>query len=129
MSNVRPVKYKNIDSALHNFGHSFVSLMNYVDDEYICDLLSAAARSAPDREVRIDFSASALPTESPPQLVKSFEYWKAWLPRLLESQNVQPQSVGPVLLRYRLTRMGREVIVEATDDRGQPHKVFVEHGL
>ena len=128
-SNVRPVKYKNIDSALHNFGHSFVSLMNYVDDEYICDLLAAAAKSSPEREVRIDLSAPSLPAGNAPQLVKSFEYWKAWLPRLLESQNVHPKSVGPVVLRYRITRMGREVIVEATDDRGHIHKVFVEHGL
>jgi len=119
------MKYKNIDSALRNFGHSFVSLMNYVDGEYICDELLAAARSATNNEIRIDFSASAPPLGSSDQLAKSFDHWKAWLPKLLESQNVLPHSVGAVLLRYRLTRMGREVIVEATDDRGQPHKVFV----
>jgi len=99
--------------------------MNYVDDEYICDQLFAAARAAADKEVRIDFSASAPPAGSSAQLAKSFDHWKAWLPKLLESQNVQPQSIGSVLFRYRLTRMGREVIVETTDDRGQPHKVFV----
>jgi len=29
------MKYKNIDSALHNFGHSFMSGMNYVDDDHV----------------------------------------------------------------------------------------------
>jgi hypothetical protein len=125
------VKYKHIDSALHNFGHSFVSLMNYVDDEYVCDLMKAMAGDLPEKEVRIDFSAGvqSLPAGSPPQLVKSVEYWQAWLPKLLESQNVSPTGLGPVVLRYRLTRLGTEVIVESTDDRGFAHKVFVSDTL
>ena len=43
---VHRMKYKHIDSVLRNFGHSFASLMNYVDDVYICDLLDAAARDS-----------------------------------------------------------------------------------
>jgi len=31
------MKYKNIYSAIHNFGHSFTSLMNYVDGDYVID--------------------------------------------------------------------------------------------
>ena len=41
------MKYKHIDAVLHNFGHSFVSLMNYVDDEYILDVLPELARHSP----------------------------------------------------------------------------------
>ncbi len=29
------MKYKNIYSAIQNFGHSFLSLMNYVDGNYV----------------------------------------------------------------------------------------------
>lgn len=128
---VSPVKYKHIDSALHNFGHSFVSLMNYVDDLYVCDLMQAMAWDLPENELRIDFSvgSSSLPPASPPQLHKSVDYWQAWLPKLLESQKVSPASLGSVVLRYRLTRKGPEVIVEATDDRGAAHKVFVADTL
>jgi hypothetical protein len=128
---VRPMKYKHIDSALHNFGHSFVSLMNYVDDTYIRDLLDAAARSSGCREVRINFSGEVadLPADSAPQLAKSFEYWKAWLPKLLEGQNVNPSSLSAIVLRYKLTRMGREILVEAMDDRGKHHNVLVQDTL
>jgi len=31
------MKYKNIKSAIHNFGHSFVSSMNYVDHDFVAD--------------------------------------------------------------------------------------------
>lgn len=125
------MKYKHIDSALHNFGHSFVSLMNYVDDTYICDLLDAAVQSSEGREVRINFSGGTadLPKDSPIQLVKSFEYSKTWLPKLLESQNVAPASVSSIVLRYKLTRMGREVLIDAIDDRGKQHKVLIQHTL
>jgi hypothetical protein len=125
------MKYKHIDSALHNFGHSFVSLMNYVDDMYICELLDAAARNSCCSEVRINFSGEVadLPEHSAPQLVKSFEYWKAWLPKLLERQNVSPSSLSAIALRYKLTRMGREVHMEAIDDRGMHHNVLVQHTL
>jgi hypothetical protein len=125
------MKYKHIDSALHNFGHSFVSLMNYVDEKYICDLLDAAARDSVGSEVRINFSGEVadLPECSEPQLAKSFEYWKTWLPELLERQNVTPSSLSSIVLRYRLTRMGREILMEAVDDRGKHHKVLVQHTL
>ena len=33
------MKYKRIYSAIHNFGHSFTSLMNYVDGDYVIDEL------------------------------------------------------------------------------------------
>ena len=115
------MKYKHIDSALHNFGHSFVSLMNYVDDQYICDLLDELALNSGIGEARIDFSGdvASLPDGSTPALVKSFEHAKAWLPKLLAQQNVDPASLSAVILRYKLTRMGREVLIEAIDDRGQ----------
>lgn len=125
------MKYKHIDSALHNFGHSFVSLMNYVDDTYICDLLDVAARDSGVSEVRINFSGEVadLPACSAPQLAKSFEYWKAWLPKLLEDQKVSPASLSAIVLRYKLTRMGREILIEAIDDRGKHHNVLVQHTL
>jgi hypothetical protein len=125
------MKYKHIDSALHNFGHSFVSLMNYVDNTYICDLLDEMARTSTGSEVRINFSGevSDLPPCSAPQLSKSFEHWKAWLPKLLEQQNVNPAKLNAIVLRYKLTRMGREILIEALDDRGKKHNVLVQHTL
>lgn len=125
------MKYKNIDSALHNFGHSFVSLMNYVDDVYVIDLLRHMATEAPTQQISIDFSAgtSSLPLHSPAPLVKSVDYWQAWLPKLLLSQDVNPDALGPVTLRYRRTPLGYESCVASTDDRGHRHQVFVTNTI
>jgi hypothetical protein len=30
-----PVKYKRIDSAIHNLGHSFMGGTNYFDDDHV----------------------------------------------------------------------------------------------
>jgi len=122
------MKYKLIDSMLHNFGHSFVSLMNYVDGEYICDLLESLARQSPGHEVQIDFLEGTISTQGesiPERLSKSIRYWKDWLPKHMENHRVDGSCLRDVRFRYRLTREGREVIVEALDDRGKQHKVFV----
>ena len=39
------MKYRRIDGALHNLGHSFVSYTNYVDDGFVIDDLIAALRN------------------------------------------------------------------------------------
>ena len=121
------MKYKNIDSMLHNFGHSFVSLMNYVDGEYIIDELDKLARSVPGNEIRIDFSSGSISPEAtyPERLHKSVQYWMDWLPKHMRSHNIEPSAIGPVSFRFRLVKLGHEVIVEATDDRGTSHKKFV----
>lgn len=45
------MKYKHIYSAIHNFGHSFTSLMNYVDDDYVIDELDKIHAEGHDIEV------------------------------------------------------------------------------
>lgn len=125
------MKYKHIPSALHNFAHSFVSLENYYDGEYVVDVLEQMARNAPKYEVRINFStgvsepASALDDH---RVGGSMKLWRESLPKHLARHNVDPASVRDVLLRFRLTRAGKEVIIEAQDDRGHQYKVFV-HGM
>lgn len=123
------MKYKHIDAMLHNFGHSFVSLMNYVDDEYIIDVLSELAHQVPGHELDINFANGHVSPagEYPAKLHKSIEYWMKWLPKHMENHRVTPSALPEVHLRYRLVRGGQEVIVAARDDRGKDHKVFV-HG-
>lgn len=105
--------------------------MNYVEGEYIDDILAKFAREAPRNEIRINFADGSVEPAMPVtlKLSKSIEYWREWLPKLLESQGVSAAALGPVLIRYRLTRVGKEVIVEAADDRGVSHKVFVRPTL
>ena len=121
------MKYKNIDAMLHNFCHSFISLMNYVDNEYIVDDLDRLARLIPGHEIRIDFSSCQINPafDYPERVHKSIQHWRDWLPKHLENHGIQPLSIGPVIIRFRLTRQGQEVIAETTDDRGICHKQFV----
>lgn len=123
------MKYKHIDAMLHNFGHSFVSLMNYVDGEYIIDVLSDLALQAPEHEIQINFTQGQInpPGTYPERLAKSISYWQEWLPKHMANHRVEPECLSDVVLRFRLVRLGREIIVSASDNRGKEHKVFV-HG-
>jgi len=64
------MKYKHIPSALHNFGHSFVSLNNYVDGECITDVLRQTINATGEHEVRIDFGTGAVVPELAASLKK-----------------------------------------------------------
>jgi len=121
------MKYKHIDSMLHNFGHSFVSLMNYVDDEYIIDLLPSVAASVPGNEININFSQRTIspPFEYPMTLVKSVNYWADSLTRHIESHNVETSRLSDIHLRFRQGELGYEVVMSTVDDRGQSHNVLV----
>ena len=48
------MKYKVISSAAHNFGHSFVSLMNYGPDDYVMQYLADAALESGASELFVD---------------------------------------------------------------------------
>jgi hypothetical protein len=45
------MKYKNIYSAIHNFGYSYTNLMNYVDHDYFIDELNIIHHKDYDLEV------------------------------------------------------------------------------
>jgi hypothetical protein len=108
------VQYKNIDSALHNFGHSFVSLMNYVDGAYVRDLLLRSAEADLGNSVTINFSSGAVfpsAASADSRLRKSVEYWGGWLPRHLESQNVNHACLSEIALVFGRRQHGIGVSV------------------
>jgi len=45
------MKYKHVNAAIRNFGHSFTSLMNYVDGDYVMDELAKIHSKGCDIEV------------------------------------------------------------------------------
>lgn len=120
------MKYKNIDSAIHNLGHSFMSAMNYVDGDYVMDEVFALVRRDP-HELWINFSSGEISPrgEYSARLLTAVAQYRADLPRHLRSQNVDPAAVRNVTLHHRLTRRGHESVMTATDDRGVEHRVVV----
>ncbi len=53
------MKYKNIDSALHNFGQSFLSGMNYFEDDHVMYDVFNVAKNLHGEVYSINFSTGA----------------------------------------------------------------------
>jgi hypothetical protein len=123
---VAALKYKNIDSALHNFGQSFMSLMNYLDDGYVVDDVLQIVK-APPHELSINFSTGEVspPGDHPVRLLRSTQRYRDDLPKHLERHNIDAGAVKEVRLVHRLTRKGHETTMTASDDRGKEHSVEV----
>jgi hypothetical protein len=116
------MKYKNIYSAIHNFGHSFTSLMNYVDGDYVIDELQKI--HAAGHDIYVDwltghFEPRIMETL---RIKKSIGYWKDSLDKHLLSQNVEVKRLSQI--RFFWPAGGRKYI-EAIDDRGKTYKIYV----
>jgi len=116
------MKYKHIHSAKHNFGASFTSLMNYVDNEYVMDELTSIHTHGNDIEVNWlsgHFIPEALAT---PRICKSIKCWRDGLEKQLASQNVDLSALSQ--LKFCWPANGRKFMV-AVDDRGKNYKIYV----
>ncbi|MBI3823320.1 MAG: hypothetical protein HY289_11675 [Planctomycetes bacterium] len=100
--------YKRIPAAIHNFGHSFASLMNYHDDEYIIDILARMVPKLPESELSIKFPGGKIepPREMPKPLLDSVAYYDQHLPRHLSNEGVSPDCITEVRLVVTSSRRG-----------------------
>jgi hypothetical protein len=121
------VKYKNIPSALHNFGESFMSLTNYMDDTYIVDVLPEVLRELPSCELRISFPDGKLDPDGayPEVLVKSVAHYASRFHDHLSSHNIGAAALSHATLVIRGTKMGVSGRFKAQDDRGREYDVVV----
>jgi uncharacterized protein CbrC (UPF0167 family) len=117
------VKYKVIPAAAHNFTHSFVSLMNYVDDQYVIDILREIAADAPGNTVSIEWlpdpPVASVPL--PPTVQKSVGYYRARLAEHLQSHGVPMTALRSFQTVLWHTPLGLRARAEAVDDRGKHH--------
>ena len=80
------MKYKILKSVAHNFSHSFVSYMNYVDDGYVIDDLLQLARKANGERLKINWIPDTASEQFlTPRVVKSVASYKEWLPKFFEN--------------------------------------------
>jgi hypothetical protein len=121
------MKYKNIPSMLHNFGHSFMSLMNYVDGQYAIDLLRDALQSVPGHrlEIRFPMRAVDLPAGASPKLRKSVALHADFLPKHMAGHGLAAGTVPEIVLVVFGDNRGMHCRVRATDDRGKSYDVLV----
>jgi hypothetical protein len=116
--------YRHIRSLIHNWSHSFVSLMNYVDGGYVIDDLGALlARDEVDEITVNPLKRSVSPSAAQTQrILKSLDYWSDALSSQMAAQNVQPHELASFELR--ISRPFR-CIALATDDRGKQYEINV----
>jgi hypothetical protein len=116
------MKYKNISSAIHNFGHSFTSLMNYVDGDYVIDELEEI--HAMGNDIEVDWLTGAFSPEGmkTQRIQKSIGYWRDGLKKHMMSQNVDLNAITELKFRWPV-RQRKHMF--AFDDRGKEYKIYV----
>lgn len=87
--------HKPLKSVSYNFSHSFISLMNYINDDYFIGHLLKQARATKLNRLQIDILQNKAVPE--PLLTKeifnSIEHWNNWFPTLVESSGSSMEFV------------------------------------
>ncbi|MDH3444563.1 MAG: hypothetical protein OEN50_11600 [Deltaproteobacteria bacterium] len=136
--------YKKLKSVAHNFGHSFLSSMNYAQGDYIFEHIFKAARKAGEPDVCIDVLNQTVDPAAVrlPVILENIAHRRSWLPRMLESEDCSADQVQKMFVkiqfRFEDTQLSETVpglelaaydcTVEIHDDRGTVHIGKVPEG-
>lgn len=99
--------HKPLKSVSHNFSHSFISLMNYIGNDYFMGELLKRARKT--RLTRLEINIldnTAEPKELlTKQMRKSIDHWNKWFPTLVNDSGSSMDFVSKVnmIIEYDLT--------------------------
>ncbi|WP_407557896.1 hypothetical protein [Winogradskyella sp. 4-2091] len=120
------MKYKNIPSAIHNFGHSFLSYENYVDSDFVIDELNKI--SGKNYDIKIDWKTKEFQPKTmvSDRITKSIGYWYDNIIEHFKSQNVEFDSLKSFELIWE---NGKRPKVIATDDRGKFYEKEITNTL
>ena len=116
------MKYKNISSAIHNFGHSFLSLMNYVEGIYVVDELTDIRVKGHDIEIDWLNKTFAPEEEATKAILKALDMYCSDLNRHLHSQDVELDKLQT--LKLFCPARGKKYMF-ARDDRDREYKIFI----
>jgi len=116
------MKYKNIHAAIHNFGHSFLSLMNYVDDVYVRDQLWDLRSQGYDIEINWLTGTFSPADRATPVITKSIDQYAATLKKHLMSHHLEPACLREIKLL--IPARGR-ITMQALDDRNKMYRIHV----
>ena len=96
-------KYKNIQSAIHNWAHSFLSIENYDENGYFVKELYETAKTENAEDITLDvLSEKISPDDVLTDRVTSFlKRCRESFNNQLQSQNVEPQMISSAILKIR----------------------------
>ena len=121
------MKYKILKSVAHNFSHSFVSFMNYVDDGHVIDDLLPLVRKANGERISIHWIPDrASQNDLTPRIIKSIADYREWLPKHVENSGASIDAIREFRTDLFLKR-NKQIAVQAylVDDRGKEHVINV----
>jgi len=104
------MKYKNIKVFSHNLSHSFMSFNNYETREYLLNLVKNTNKT----KISICWviKNNLCEEEFNESCKKSIEFYKNWIPRLMEQHEIQADSV--IELRTDIyTSKSNEIVIQA----------------
>ena len=92
--------HKPLKSISHNFGHSFISLMNYINDDYFLGHLLKQARQTKSNKLTIDILQNrAEPTELLTTMISSsIHHWNKWFPELVETSGSTMDFISSAIM-------------------------------
>ena len=117
------MKYKLLKSIAHNFSHSFLSGMNYVDNGYVVEDLCKLAREADGQRLSIQWIPDTIPERAfSRRLAKSIALYKEWLPTHIERAGGSIDSIREFRTDIFVKR-NKQMAAEAhlIDDRGKQY--------
>lgn len=120
------MKYKNILSVIHNFGHSFLSYNNYVDSDFVIYELNKI--NGKNYDIKIDWKTQEFQPKSmvSDRIMKSIGFWHDNISCHFRSQNVEFDSLKSFELIWN---NGEKPKVIAIDDRGKLYEKEITNTL
>src|SRR5690606_10831176 len=97
------ISHKPLRSVSHNFGHSFISLMNYINDDYLLGHLLRQSRKTKINKLTVDIlNDKAEPKELLTNEIRtSLKHYCNWFPTLVSQS-------GSSMDRSEERRVGKE---------------------
>src|SRR2546425_10076739 len=89
------MKYKAIRSAVHNFGHSFTSTLNYVGDDHVMTHLLRAAVRLGKNQLRVNLLSGTVEPDGfvNSDVRQSIDAYVRWFPQHLSAHRVEAKAI------------------------------------
>jgi hypothetical protein len=122
------VKYKLIKSMAHNWTHSFMSGMNYVDDDYVFEDMYQLARDQRGHRITVTWIPER-PEELfrlTPRIRESLRHYRKALPEHLRRHQIDPAAISEMRTEVYVGENHRMYVRSyVLDNRGKEHVQFV----
>lgn len=121
-------RYKTLGSVAHNFGHSFTSLMNYRDGDYVMGHLLVRARATGAPRLEIDLLAGSIRPEAyrHRSVAPAIQQYIQWFPELVTQHDSSLELIQSATMTVTYDLGREQVSVALPGERSSPYVVKVE---